>query len=249
MNDLINKIHNCDNIEILKQLPDKSVQVFLEDIPYGITACKWDKMPDLKEYWDLRLSKLKDNGCFVLFGCEPFSSYLRMSNIKMYKYDWIWNKKLAGNGILAKQQPLKIHELISIFYVRNNYNPIKTKGKQRKKMFNGLKQTDILKKLSESKIYINNDYYPKSIIDFSIAGNRSTRIHPTQKSIDLFEYLIKTYSNEGDLIFDGYSGSGTTAIASYNTKRNFICCEIDKEYYDKSIKRLNEKQNDLSRFL
>jgi site-specific DNA-methyltransferase (adenine-specific) len=249
MSNLINEIHNCDNREILKQMPDKSIQVFLEDMPYGTTACKWDTRPDLKEYWDLRLSKIKDNGCFVLFGSEPFSSYLRMSNIKMYKYDWVWEKSRMVNFFQSSFKPMGVHETISIFYNHIPvFNPIKWEINERfidrRKTFNIYEETGQFK--GNKKIHKIDDgtRNPCTIISFN-SVNTEIENHPTQKPVPLFEYLIKTYSNENDLIFDGFSGSGTTAIASYNTKRNFICCELDKTYYDKSIIRLNEVKNNL----
>jgi site-specific DNA-methyltransferase (adenine-specific) len=149
LKDLLNKIHNCDNREILKQIPDKSIQVFLEDMPYnGLTACHWDKKQDLQEYWDLRLSKIKDNGCFVLFGSEPFSSYLRMSNMKMYKYDWIWEKSKATGFLNAKKQPLRAKENIIIFY---RSQTIYNYQMSEKKYYN----KGIRKKQSENDIYGN----------------------------------------------------------------------------------------------
>jgi site-specific DNA-methyltransferase (adenine-specific) len=249
MEQIINRIHNCDNQDILKQLPDKSVQVFLEDMPYGITACKWDKMPDLKEYWELRLSKIKDNGCFVLFGSEPFASYLRMSNIKMFKYDWVWCKNQTSGFALVRKQPLRNHETISVFYKKQCiYNPIKEKRCLNEKSeqrfnypFNSEKgknehQNNIkkVKYTPESKEFS----YPKTVKNFNCIYTYK-RIHPTQKPIDLFEYFIKTYSNEGDLIFDGFSGSGTTASACKNLNRQYICCENNNEYYNLSIERQN----------
>ena len=239
MDNLINKIYNCNNKDILKDIPDKSVQIFLEDMPYGITACKWDTTPDLKEYWELHLSKIKDNGCFVLFGSEPFSSYLRMSNIKMYKYDWIWNKIIASGMQIAKYNPMKQHEIISIFGNKILYKPIMEKMIKPEKYKCYTKSESSPLKKNDGIQRIRDKKYPKTILSFSNA-NKKGNISPTQKPIALFEYLIKTYSNENDLIFDGFSGSGTTAIACYNINRNFICCEIDKGYYDKSMIRLNE---------
>jgi site-specific DNA-methyltransferase (adenine-specific) len=249
MKDLLNKIHNCKNQEILPLIPDKSIQCFIEDMPYNITACHWDKKQDLEEYWNLRLSKIKDNGCFVLFGSEPFSSYLRMSNIKMYKYDWYWNKSKPTGFINAKNAPLKKIENVIVFSKNNTANNnknnmlyipqnIKISGIKISSKYN---KDDILGIRPSRK---NNGYiqefknYPNNLLNFNSISNT---IHPTQKPVVLFEYLIKTYSNENDLIFDGFSGSGTTAIACHNLKRNFICCEIDKGYYDKSVERLNNE--------
>jgi site-specific DNA-methyltransferase (adenine-specific) len=251
VNNILNKIYNCDNREILKKIPDKSIQVFLEDMPYGITSCKWDKRPDLQEYWDLRLNKIKDNGCFVLFGSEPFSSYLRMSNIKMFKYDWIWEKNIPTGKMIAKIQPMRIYETISIFYNKQalyNRQMIKRTNEEFKKAYR--KNNTTHKAKGEHSISLDKgirqdfDRYfikpPINIIKFNIDRKRNEKNHPTQKPLTLIEYLIRTYSNEGDLIFDGFSGSGTTAVACNNLNRQFICCEIDKEYYNRSIERLNK---------
>ena len=164
---------------------------------------------------------------------QPFTSALVMSNVKMFKYAWVWDKKLAGNGILAKIQPLKIHEDILIFSSgKCRYNPQMTKGILRRKLTNSLKVSEInngdgVKRCKET---FNDDYYPKTILDFSMAGHRKGRLHPTQKPVALFEYLIKTYTNEGDLVLDNCAGSGTTGVACRNLNRNFILIEKEEEY-------------------
>jgi len=225
-----------DCLEKMKDIPDKSIDMILCDLPYGTTACKWDTIIPFEPLWEQYKRIIKDNGAIVLFGSEPFSSYLRMSNIKDYKYDWIWNKKLAGNGILAKKQPLKIHEIASVFHSKR-YNPQKTKGVFRKKM--GLYECEITGGSSFAESKENDEYYPKSIIEFSSA-NRLNRLHPTQKPVALFEYLIKTYTNEGDLVLDNCMGSGTTGVACKNLNRNFIGIELDPEYFKIAEKRINE---------
>ena len=166
----------------------------------------------------------------------------------MFKYQWVWNKKLAGNGILAKIQPLKIHEDVLIFSKgKCKYFPEMTKGILRKKLTSNLKVSEInngdgVKKCQET---YNDTYYPTSIIDFSLAGLRKGRLHPTQKPVALFEYLIKTYTNEGDLVLDNCIGSGTTAIACINLKRNFIGIEISPEYCKIAEDRLKNMQQTL----
>ena len=164
-----------------------------------------------------------------------------MSNIKDYKYDWIWNKKLAGNGILAKKQPLKIHEIISVFNSKRYY-PQMTKGKFRKKM--GLKESEITGGDTFCNYTENDDYYPISIQEFSLAGVRTGRLHPTQKPVPLLEYLIKTYTNEGETVLDNTMGSGSTGVACINTNRKFIGIEMDEKYYDISCKRIKEAINE-----
>ena len=238
------KLIKGDCLKVLPTLADKSVDLILTDPPYGTTACKWDSVIPFEPMWNELKRIIKDNGCIALFGSEPFSSALRMSNIKQFKYDWIWNKKLAGNGILAKHQPLKIHEIVSIFSKnKHNYFPLKTKGLLRKKLTNNLKISEInngdgIKKAKET---FNDLYYPKSIIEFTLANLRRNRLHPTQKPVALLEYLIKTYTNENDTVLDFTMGSGSTGVACNNTNRNFIGIESNKDYFDIADKRINNK--------
>jgi DNA modification methylase len=235
------KLYQGDCLEIMPTLAGK-VDMILCDLPYGTTACKWDVVIPFEPLWKEYKRLIKDNGAIVLFGSEPFSSYLRMSNIKEYKYDWVWNKKLAGNGILAKRQPLKIHELISVFN-GNRYYPQKTKGKYRKKM--GLKESEITGGNSFAKLTENDTYYPISIIEYGIGNMRIGRLHPTQKPVALLKYLIKTYTNEGDLVMDNCMGSGSTGVACVNTNRDFIGIEKDEGYFKIAEKRISEAQQQL----
>lgn len=231
-------LYNGDCLEIMDKLIEDGVIVdaIITDPPYGTTACKWDNVIPFDEMWS-RLNRLiKPNGAIVLFGSEPFSSLLRVSNLKMFKYDWIWDKKLAGNGILAKKQPLKIHEIVSIFNSKI-YNPQKTKGKFRKKM--GLKESQITGGNSFALQTENDEYYPKSIQEFSMAGHRKGRLHPTQKPVPLMEYLIKTYTNENETVLDFTMGSGTTGVACKNLNRNFIGIELDEKYFKIAENRIN----------
>jgi len=192
---------------------------------------------------------IKKNGAIVLFGSEPFSSALRMSNIKNYKYDWVWNKKLAGNGILAKIQPLKIHELVHIFSSGGKavYYPQKTKGKLRRKLTTNPKVSEINNGdgIKRAKETFNDDYYPQSIQEFSLAGLRSGRLHPTQKPVKLMEYLIRTYTNKQELILDFTIGSGTTAVAAIQTHRNFIGIEKEQKYVDIARQRISQAEPEL----
>ena len=231
-----------DCLELMKDIPDKSIDMILCDLPYGITACKWDNIIPFDKLWEQYNRIIKDNGAIVLFGSEPFSSQLRMSNIKNYKYDWVWNKKLAGNGILAKKQPLKIHENIMVFNTKK-YFPQMTKGKMRKKMTGGIKESEITGGNTIVKEYINDEYYPQSIQEFSIANLRKGRLHPTQKPTELLEYLIKTYTNENETVLDNCMGSGSTGVACINTNRNFIGIELDENYYKIACERINNVMN------
>jgi DNA modification methylase len=233
---------NGDCLELMKFIPDKSMDAIITDPPYGTTACKWDSVIDFELMWEQLNRIIKPNGAIVLFGSEPFSSALRMSNIKNYKYDWVWDKKLAGNGILAKHQPLKIHELIHIFSNkgRATYLPQKTKGKLRKKMTSNLKVSELNNGdgIRCAKESFNDEYYPKSIQEFSLAGHRKGRFHPTQKPVELMEYLIKTYTNENETVLDFTMGSGTTGVACKNLNRKFIGIEMDDKYFELAKKRI-----------
>lgn len=234
------ELYNGDCLEVMKNIADKSVDMILCDLPYGTTACKWDSIIPFELLWEQYNRIIKDNGAIALFGSEPFSSHLRISNIKKYKYDWVWNKKLAGNAILAKKQPLKIHENILIFNT-TKYFPQMIKGKRRRKMTGGLdtnKVETIQNSISYQEEYINDLYYPQSIQEFSIANLRKGRLHPTQKPVALLEYLIKTYTNEGETILDNCMGSGSTGVACVNTSRRFIGIELDKNYFDIAEKRI-----------
>lgn len=230
--DFINKVIQGDCLHVMPQIADKSIDMILCDLPYGTTACKWDTIIPFEPLWKEYKRIIKDNGAIVLTASEPFASYLRTSNIKMYKYDWIWNKKLAGNGILAKIQPLKIHEIICVFARgKVNYYPLMSIGRMREKL-NNIKVSEV-NGGDGKKIYKGNKgnkYYPVSILNFSLAGLRTGRMHPTQKSADLFGYLIKTYTNEDDLVLDNCLGSGTTAVACKRLNRRFIGIEISEKY-------------------
>lgn len=233
-------LHNGDCLEVMDRLIEQGVQVdaIICDPPYGTTACKWDSIIPFDEMWK-RLNKLiKPNGAIVLFGSEPFSSHLRMSNIKNYKYDWVWNKKLA------KKQPLKIHENVIIFNSKVYY-PQMTEGKLRRKLTNNLKISEInngdgVRRCNET---FNNLYYPQSIQEYSMANMRKGRLHPTQKPVELLEYLIKTYTNEGETVLDFTMGSGSTGVACVNTNRNFIGIELDKNYFEIAKDRIENHGN------
>ena len=226
---------NC--LEVMKDIPDGSIDMILTDPPYGTTACKWDSVIPFEPMWE-RINKLiKPNGAVVLFGSQPFTSALVMSNVKMFKYEWVWNKSLAGNGILAKKQPLKIHENVVVFN-SNIYIPEMRKGKARWK--GGIKDKHGTFSNAEAPKVWSDEYYPTSIIDISGAGMRSGRVHPTQKPVALMEYLVKTYTNEGETVLDFTMGSGSTGVACVNTNRNFIGIELDSEYFNIAKERIGD---------
>jgi len=232
-----------DCLEVMKGIPDGSVDAIITDPPYGTTACKWDSVIPFDKMWEQLNRIIKPNGAIVLFGSEPFSSALRMSNIKNYKYDWKWNKKAGANPLNAKRQPLKIYEDIIVFN-KHNYYPIKeTRGKVRKK--GGVnKQPELTGKVDLNYFTVNNEYYPTAIIEISNAS-RKNKQHPTQKPIALMEYLIKTYTNENEMVLDFTMGSGSTLVACQNTNRNGIGIEQDKAYFKIAQQRIKENAHKL----
>ena len=238
------ELYKGDCLELVKNIPDKSIDMILCDLPYGTTACKWDTVIPFEPLWEQYNRTIKDNGAIVLFGSEPFSSALRMSNIKYYRYDLIWEKNNAGNFQLAKKQFLKYHENISVFYKKQpTYNPqgiIKlekpiiqsNKGKAGKLGHLGSEK----KREVYSQEYTN---YPKSILRFA---RPSKPLHPTQKPTELLKYLIKTYTNDGETILDNCMGSGSTgqAVLEVGGGRKFIGIEMNDNYFDIAYNRIND---------
>jgi len=227
-----------DCLEVMKEIPSKSIDAIICDLPYGSTQCKWDEIIPIDLIWNEYNRIIKDGGAIVLFGAEPFSSLLRVGNIKNFKYDWIWNKKKAGNFRAVKSMPLMDYEKISVFnHGRENYNPQMTVGKERKKGGYYSKHEQALN--SGTKAKFNNLYYPKGIIEFSKANNKDSKLHPTQKPLELLEYLVKTYTNENDTILDNTMGSGTTMLACKKLGRNGIGIEKEEKYFNIAQERVN----------
>ena len=224
------KLIHGDCLEKMKDIPDKSIDMILCDLPYGTTACKWDVVIPFEPLWEQYKRIIKDRGAIVLFGSEPFSSHLRMSNIKQYKYDWVWDKKKGGNPLLAKKRPIVVTENVSVFNSKVYYpimterEKIKFRGKNK-----GIKSETTGNAFTENKAYTHK--YPKNIIEVSNANQRG-KLHPTQKPVALLEYLIKTYTMEGETVLDNTMGSGSTGVACINTNRNFIGIEKDDKYFD-----------------
>ena len=255
---ITNQIINADCMEFMQNIPDKSIDCIICDLPYGTTACSWDVVIPFDKLWEQYKRIRKDNTPIVLFGSEPFSSFLRCSNLKEFKYDWVWNKLSGGNVLITKYQPLKVHEIISVFSKgKSNYFPILEYGyESRINEKPTIKNSEMFyvksnKFFKTDKNKPADSRYPKSIITYSKQASEccnSQSIHPTQKPLKLIEYLIKTYSNEGDLILDNCSGSGTLAVACHNLKRRFICIEKDKDYYEASVERLKNAQAQLKLF-
>ena len=246
----LNKIYNEDCLEGMKRIPDKSVDSIITDHPYGITKLKWDSIIPLDRLWEQYNRIIKDNGAIVLFGQEPFSSQLRMSNIKNFKYDWYWEKERLTNIAQVKKRAGKTVETISVFYNKQcTYNPQMQKHK-------GDKRTNKVKngKLGElvdggtKKVKEYNDTgwrYPTQVLKFK-RDILTSNLHKTQKPLALVEFLVRSYTNEGDTVLDSCMGSGTTAIACLNTERNFIGFELNKEYFEIAQNRIEERQNEIS---
>ena len=220
-----------DCLELMKDIPDGSVDLVLTDPPYGTTVCKWDSVIPFEPMWEQLNRIIKPNGAICLFGSEPFSSALRMSNIKNFKYDWIWQKSNVMGFLNAKKRPLKETENISVFNSKVYYPQgleINEKGENRRG-----KQTETLGKYEPiNKSEYKN--YPRTILQF-----KSERgCHPTQKPVPLLEYLIRTYTNEGETVLDFTMGSGSTGVACVNTNRNFIGIELDENYFKIAKERI-----------
>ncbi len=235
-----------DCLELMKQIPDGSVDLVLTDPPYGTTACKWDSVIPFEPMWKQLERIIKPNGAILLFGSEPFSSALRMSNIKRYKYDWIWEKTVASNFALCKKQPFKRHENISVFYQKQpTYNPQMVQGKPYKdKRTLGKRNASVGTNANVVRKPINNSgtRYPSSVQKFSNGNNKN--FHPTQKPVDLLEYLIRTYTHEDETVLDFTMGSGSTGVACVNTNRNFIGIELDENYFNIACERISLAQKE-----
>ena len=245
------KLYQGDCLEVMDKLIEEGVKVdmILTDPPYGTTRCKWDNIIPFDEMWKMINGLIKPNGAICLFGIEPFSSNLRMSNIKNYRYDLIWEKEQGTDFGNANRKPLKAHENISIFYKKQpTYNPQFTKGKpytdkrtNKREMAiknNKLEHRNIIFTSETIPIENKGTRYPTTVIKVSREKRSMSGYHPTQKPINLLEWLIKTYTNEGDLVLDFTMGSGSTGVACMNLNRKFIGIEIDEKYFDIANERM-----------
>jgi site-specific DNA-methyltransferase (adenine-specific) len=248
MDRFLNQIIEGDCLEVMKKLPDKSIDMILCDLPYGTTACKWDTVIPFEPLWEQYERVIKDNGAIVLMAAQPFTSALVMSNPKGFKYEWVWDKVRPSGFQVAKYKPMQRHENVLVFTSKGervNYFPImELRDKPVKGRVTSSSESSPLK-YSDGKTRIYTHKNPQSIIVFP-KPNRA--IHPTQKSTELFEYLIKTYTNEGEIVLDNCIGSGTTAIASLNTGRFFIGIEKEPKYVEIARKRLEQAQAQQSLF-
>ena len=238
-----------DCLEEMDKIPDKSIDMILCDLPYGTTACKWDTVIPFEPLWAHYKRVIKRNGAIVLFGSEPFSSALRTSNLGMYKYDWKWEKDSGANFLSFKYQPAKVHEDIMVFgqmavsFSKNGTmkyfpqmwesTPYSIKSGMGTGIAGPSARADVKSVLTENK----GERYPRSIIKFN-RGDK--RFHSTQKPVALLEYLIRTYTNNGETVLDNCMGSGSTGVACVNTGRRFIGIELDENYYNISKKRIEE---------
>jgi site-specific DNA-methyltransferase (adenine-specific) len=237
-----------DCLELMKNIPDGSVDLVLTDPPYGTTACKWDSVIPFEPMWEQLNRIIKPNGAIVLFSQQPFTTALISSNYKMFRYDWIWDK-LQGTGHLnAKKMPMKSHENILVFYRKlPTYNPQLGEGAPYVSTNGSSEKGTSSKNYGEQKYSVKtiNDgkRYPKSVLRFG-KNRAEKRIHATQKPVALLEYLVRTYTNEGETVLDFTMGSGSTGVACVNTDRHFIGIELDEGYFNIAKKRIEEAYAD-----
>lgn len=239
----MNKLILGDCLEVMKDIKTESVDMILTDLPYGTTYAKWDSVIPVDKLWEQYKRLIKPHGAIVLFGIQPFSSLLVGSNTKMFKYQWVWDKEHPTNFANAKRQPLKQHEDILVFYEGQcTYNPQMTIGKTNHKQGNSItnsSDTRLINKRSPDKL--DGLKYPKSILKFPKHSSQ-VGLHPTQKSLALCEYLIKTYTNEGEQVLDSCMGSGTTIVAAERLNRDYVGIEISTEYMAVAMHRLKSSK-------
>ena len=239
---MLELIHG-DCLEKMKDIPDKSIDMILCDLPYGTTACKWDVVIPFEPLWKQYKRIIKDRGAIVLFGSQPFSSVLVCSCITMFKYEWVWDKVNKFSGHLnAKIQPMRQTERIHVFSKYTpNYYPLMVDGTPYVSVSSGRKSDNYGRQTDKIKTICDGKRYPRDLLQIK-GDERGTvgRIHPTQKPIQLLEYLIKTYTLEGETVLDNCMGSGSTGVACINTKRNFIGIEKDAHYFQVGKDRIND---------
>jgi DNA modification methylase len=239
----VNEIYKGDCLELMpKFVDDKSIDMIFCDLPYGTTKCKWDSVINLPKLWSEYERVIKDNGVILLFAQTPFDKVLGASNLKLLKYEWIWEKTSATGHLNAKKMPMKAHENLLVFYKKPpTYNPQKTSGHERKvskaEHKTNCKESEVYNKGQKLTTYDSTERYPRSVQVFT-SDKQTSCLHPTQKPLSLIEYMIRTYTNEGDLILDNTCGSGTTGLGAKNLGRNFIMMEQDPEHYETACKRV-----------
>lgn len=241
------KLYNSDCIEVMKEISDKSVDMVLCDLPYGCTAQEWDKIIDFDILWKQYERIRKENCPVVLFSSQPFTTKLIGSNIDNFKYCWYWSKNQATNFFHTKRMPLRKIEEICVFY-KHKYNPQKTDGHIPTRAAKGCSNGTIYYG-GNKRNYEGGDTtrYPNNLLEFKCVNNYH-KVHPNEKPVELLEYLIKTYTNEGDVVFDNTMGSGSTGVACINTNRSFIGIELNEKYFKIADKRINEVKNTITLF-
>jgi site-specific DNA-methyltransferase (adenine-specific) len=238
-----NRVYKGDCLELMKDIGAGSVDMILCDLPYGTTQSKWDIIIPFEPLWKQYKRIIKDKGAIVLTAAQPFTSALVMSNPSMFRYCMVWEKPLATGFLNAKKMPLRAHEDICCFYKKLPvYNPQKTFGHQRKTATKHNAESECYGKMLKNQKYDSTERYPRSVVKFK-SDNQREKIHQNQKPVALFEYLIKTYTNEGDLVLDNCAGSGTTAIACLRTDRDYILMEQEQKYFDIIKQRIEKRQD------
>lgn len=228
-----------DCLELMKEIPDESIDMILCDLPYGTTRNKWDSIIPLDKLWEQYERIIKDNGAIVLFSQMPFTAELVHSNLKMFKYEWVWEKDNGTGFLNAKKMPLKIHENILVFYKNlPTYNPQMRTGFKPYKCIQGRHSSNYGAYDGGQVTESNGERYPIDIVKFK----KESGHHPTQKPVALLEYLIRTYTNEGEVVLDNCMGSGSTGVACVNTNRHYIGFELDEKYFDIACQRLDEAE-------
>lgn len=243
------KLLHGDCIDLMRNIPNKSIDCIICDLPYGTTSCVWDIIIPFDKLWEQYNRIIKDNGAIILFGQEPFSSYMRISNISNYRYDLVWEKESFTNFFQVKRRFGKATEMISVFYkkqpifnpqmYRHEGKPVSNKYSEKSKRFKSITTANSNGNLSLYEYKDNGLRYPKDILKFNRV-NKHNVLHPTQKPVELLEYLIKTYTNEGMLVLDNCMGSGSTGVACKNLNRNFIGIEKDENYFNIAKNRIND---------
>lgn len=242
------ELYNEDCIKTMERISDESIDLILQDPPYGTTSIHWDKAPDFNIMWKHWLRIIKPNGAIIMTASQPFTTDVINSKRDLFRYELIWEKSKCGSHQLANKMPLKQHENILVFYKKlPTYNPQKTKAPEylidKRKTFTNQEIKNGMKHMSSGILIQRKDdgwRFPVSVLKFN-NSDRTDRIHPTEKPVDLLRWIIKTFTNEGEIVFDGYSGSGSCAIACELENRNFIGAELNEEYYIKSLKRIENE--------
>lgn len=246
-------LRHGDCLELMKSIPDQSIDFILVDPPYGTTQCKWDSVIPFTPMWEQVNRIIKDDGAIVMFGAQPYTSALIMSNIKMFKYSWVWEKNKSTGFLNAKKQPLRNSEDIVVFYKKQcRYNPQKSKGNKKVNYYT--KNTSDGDTVGKTKVGIkgggSTERYPTTVLKFKVVNQDGTsdggNYHPTQKPIKLLEYLIKTYTLPGQIVLDFAMGSGSTGVACKNLDRNFIGIELDGKYFEIAKNRIENHKKDLT---